>query len=676
MSIAKKPADQSETSYPNPKRERGSDVIRSLALRVGVTIAMLALASQAAIPSAQAADAPSVKTALGLKPLQADVDYDIPDAKSIEQCKVSLAKDPNNSKASGWLVSGPAGQPLRRFMDSDGDGEVDQYSYFKNGLEVYREFDSGKNHRKDQFRWMNFGGTRWGVDTNKDGKIDVWKQISVEEVSRIAVKALVSQDASLLTPLLVTKEDLKRLGIQGNLETKLLAAVADPAARLKKAVASSKIINPRTNWLRFDASPPAVVPGESIKAAGDLTVYENVMAIIDYGNQANPGLVHVGELIRMGDVWKMTSLPIPMEGTSFQLEPGLVMNEPLLGSGKDAAVAEAPATTEEQELVEQLQKLQASPPAANATRPVWEKYQKSVEALLVKLVNKAKTDEARNLWTRQLLDTIAVAVQSGAEPSGLARLKKLESEIDKADPKSSLAATARYRVMSAEYTVAMQEAGKDDEVKQKIHDRWLTSLEDFLDAFPKSDDAPEVGLQLAMELEFAGKVEKATKRYQRLVDDFGETPAAIRAAGALKRLDLVDKPLLLAGPSLSGGTLDVKQFRGKLLCVIFWDTVNEVCKEDLAPLKALYTTYHADGFEILGVNLDSAKTAVGPYLTQNGVKWPQIHDGGGPEKGLGVEFGIMVVPTMFIVDRDGKVLNRSATIAELKAILAEKLAKK
>src|SRR5579863_6494108 len=411
---------------------------------------MLTLTSQALVPLARAADAPSVKTALGLKPMQADVDYDIPDAKSIEQCKVTLANDGKGSKASGWLVSGPAGQPLRRFMDSDGDGDVDQYSYFKNGLEVYREFDSNKSSRRDQFRWMNFGGTRWGIDTNKDGKIDVWKQISVEEVSRLAVRALVSQDASLLTPLLITKDDLKRLGIQGNLEAKLLAAVADPAAKLKKAVANSKIIHPRSTWQRFDASPLAVVPGESIKAAADLTVYENVMAIIDYGNPMNPGLVHVGELIRMGDVWKMTSLPIPMEGTGFQLEPGLVMNEPLLGTGKDGAVADAPATSEEQELVEQLQKLQANPPAPNAARPVWEKYQKSVEALLVKLINKAKTDETRNLWTRQLLDTIAVAVQSGADPSGLARLKKLESDIAKADPKSSLAATARYRVMSAE----------------------------------------------------------------------------------------------------------------------------------------------------------------------------------------------------------------------------------
>ena len=35
----------------------------------------------------------------------------------------------------------------------------------------------------------------------------------------------------------------------------------------------------------------------------------------------------------------------------------------------------------------------------------------------------------------------------------------------------------------------------------------------------------------------------------------------------VKRLDLAGKTLLLAGPALAGGTLDVKQFRGKLVCV-------------------------------------------------------------------------------------------------------------
>jgi len=60
---------------------------------------------------------PTVKEALSLRPIQADVDYDIPDAKTYEQCKIALVKE---GKATGWAVTGPAGQTLRRFMDIDG----------------------------------------------------------------------------------------------------------------------------------------------------------------------------------------------------------------------------------------------------------------------------------------------------------------------------------------------------------------------------------------------------------------------------------------------------------------------------------------------------------------------------------------------------------------------------
>src|SRR5262245_12673770 len=334
-----------------------------------------------------AADRPSVKQALGVAPHHNDVEIDIPDPKTYDQCKIAPVQE---GKATGWLVLGPAGQPLRRFMDTDGNDVVDQFSFYKNGLEVYRDIISKPNGKKDQFRWLNIGGMRWGIDTNGDGKIDVYKQISAEEVSRLAVRALVTQDAQLLSPLLVTKEDLKQLGIKGSLETKLLASVADPAVKLKKAVAGSKIIQPKSTWLRFDAAPPAAVPADGKHTTNDLVVYENVMAIVDYGNPTSPGLVHVGELIRVGEAWKMTSLPVPLEGNAIQLTPGLVLSEPLAGGAGPAAVA-TDVSPKVQELIDELRKLMENPPAPTAAKAIVEKYQKRLEGVLGKLITESKT---------------------------------------------------------------------------------------------------------------------------------------------------------------------------------------------------------------------------------------------------------------------------------------------
>ena len=64
---------------------------------------------------------------------------------------------------------------------------VDQWRYYNHGLEVYRDIDTNHNHKPDQHRWLNTGGSRWAVDSEEDGSIDSWKSLSPEEAVREAV---------------------------------------------------------------------------------------------------------------------------------------------------------------------------------------------------------------------------------------------------------------------------------------------------------------------------------------------------------------------------------------------------------------------------------------------------------------------------------------------------------
>ncbi len=51
---------------------------------------------------------------------------------------------------TGWVVRDPHGQILREFVDTNGDNVVDRWSYFKDGIEVYRDIDSNYNGKADQ----------------------------------------------------------------------------------------------------------------------------------------------------------------------------------------------------------------------------------------------------------------------------------------------------------------------------------------------------------------------------------------------------------------------------------------------------------------------------------------------------------------------------------------------
>ncbi len=167
-------------------------------------IAGLLLASWAG----QAAHAaPTVSDALKLTPVQKDVDFATPAKDAIEQCTIKPEKFNNQS---AWVVRDKTGQILHRFVDTNADNVVDQWCYYQDGLEVYRDVDADFNGKPDQCRWFNTAGTRWGLDTNEDGKVDRWKEISAEEASDELVHALGDKDPARFARLLLTAEELKR----------------------------------------------------------------------------------------------------------------------------------------------------------------------------------------------------------------------------------------------------------------------------------------------------------------------------------------------------------------------------------------------------------------------------------------------------------------------------------
>ena len=100
--------------------------------------------------AAQAAK-PTPSDALKLVPVLSDVEFDRPAPADIEKCVVDVE---TVGGISGWVVKSESGQILRRFLDTNGDNKVDQWCYFKDGIETYRDIDANFNNKADQFRWL------------------------------------------------------------------------------------------------------------------------------------------------------------------------------------------------------------------------------------------------------------------------------------------------------------------------------------------------------------------------------------------------------------------------------------------------------------------------------------------------------------------------------------------
>ncbi|HBC61204.1 MAG TPA: hypothetical protein DC058_08285 [Planctomycetaceae bacterium] len=615
-------------------------------------LAGLALLPQSAV--AQQAKLTAEQLLRQYVPLQKGVEYDIPKPEELAKCRLVQEKN-------SYVIYGPANEPLRRFTDSNGDGPPDMFRYYRLGLEVYREVDTNgdyktrKNTRPDQFRWMNWGGTRWGVDLDEDGRIDTWKVISAQEAARVAVEALIAGDLRALSTVMLNEADIQALKVPAAMAKQLQDATADLPKKAQASVANAKVLNTRSVWVRFDPPPPGLVLAEQSGAARDLVVYENAMAYVQNGEKLD--LISVGEMVQVGDVWKLVSVPTPLDtsGQAVVVMGGILMQS---GMGGDSAGPAQEMSAEMQKVLADLQKLDENSPPPDAAPKTLVDYNVARANLSEKLAGLSRTEDEQLQWIQQLTDSLSTAAQSGLYPDGLVRLQQLETTV-KANQK--LLGYVYYRRLMAEYAVRLKEDDKaaDEAAARKSREAtqkwWFEQLENFAKQWPASEDAPDAVVQLAISYELMGRIDDAKAWYGQLAKNYPKTEGGVKASGALRRLSLTGNPLQLAGKNLQGQPLSIEQYRGKVVLVVFWASYAQPFLADAETLKAVYAKHQKSGFEIVGINMDPDAAAATAWLGSNAIRWQNLREApqqAGAQPG-DFGFGIVSVPTMFLVNKEG-----------------------
>jgi len=606
---------------------------------------------------------PSSAQALRLNPVQPHVDFDRPTDADAEGCTIRSEQVGGDA---AWVVESPEGVVLRKFVDTNGDNTVDQWRYFKDGLEVYRDIDADFDKRADQFRWFHTEGSRWGVDETADGKIDRWKRISPEEVSAEAVRALAAGDAERFELILLSDDELNQLGTGDARAAQIEESITTAVDRFRKLVAQQRDVTETSQWVQFSASQPGLVPKGTDGSTKDIEVYENAIAVVETSGEH--GQVYVGTLVRVGDVWRMVDIPRPMSAENTELASRGVFFQPAMPE-RQSASAGAPSE-KTQQLLSELEKLDAE--AARATSPEEQgEYVLKRAKLLERIAASVPQPSERRMWLRQEADMLSAAVQTGQLPEGDERLAELFNRLKQQGADDDMLAYVKFRQYAAQYAVALQQPKANF---QSLQETWLENLESFIKEYPNSHDAAEAMLQLAIAREFEGEDAKARAWYARVVEQMPDSAAAKKAAGARRRLESEGKTLELSGQSPDGGTVDLKRFRGKVVLVQYWATYSDQCKADMATLKELVAK-HGDQFAVVGVNLDHNVKDLAEFLQENRLPWPQIYEEGGLDSRPANEMGILTVPTMILVDQQGRVIDRSIQASEIEDDLKELLSR-
>jgi thiol-disulfide isomerase/thioredoxin len=143
-------------------------------------------------------------------------------------------------------------------------------------------------------------------------------------------------------------------------------------------------------------------------------------------------------------------------------------------------------------------------------------------------------------------------------------------------------------------------------------------------------------------------------------------------AGLAKGVDFPD----FSEQDLNGKPISVGALKGKVVMVDFWATWCGPCRGELPNVIATYGKHHAQGFEIIGVSLDSDRDKLDAFLKQqDGMTWPQFFDGQGWGNKLAVKYGVESIPFAVLIGPDGKIIGKDLRGEELENAVAAALAK-
>jgi cytochrome c biogenesis protein CcmG/thiol:disulfide interchange protein DsbE len=106
---------------------------------------------------------------------------------------------------------------------------------------------------------------------------------------------------------------------------------------------------------------------------------------------------------------------------------------------------------------------------------------------------------------------------------------------------------------------------------------------------------------------------------------------------------------------LNGNPFSLDSLKGQVVVLDFWASWCVPCRTSFPFLDALNAKYESRGLRVVGLTLEENDEAIRAFLEAVPVRFPVVRD---PSGHAGEAFGVVAMPTTFLLDPDGRIAAR------------------
>ena len=266
-------------------------------------------------------------------------------------------------------------------------------------------------------------------------------------------------------------------------------------------------------------------------------------------------------------------------------------------------------------------------------------------------------------------------------PANYARLIVLSDELDKLGLKNVARLTEEHVLRIGSVLVTQPENHAANISIQALAERMIL----YAEHNPGQEQLFDLLLGEVRRMKMAhrdDRLEVIAPMFQEYFRKVAHTARADALEPDIQRATLPGKPMLLLGVDLDGRDFNPASLKNKVVLLQFWGTWCAPCLAEMPQLIALYEKYHADGFEIIGINTGArwdderkVKQFVDTTVfSGKKIPWKILHEGLGERQNqmtVTKFYGINELPVLILIGRNGRVLKIHPQLNALDSLIAD-----